>query len=149
MAQWLSWLERRPVTAKVESSSLFWVVSNELTSLVNCIWIWNLSSAGRASALQAEGHRFEPYCSHHYGLVVQLVRTLACHARGRRFDPDPGRQFASVAQSVEQGTENPRVIGSIPIGGTINADVAHPVERHLAKVEVASSSLVIRSKKDA
>ena len=79
---------------------------------------WDLSSAGRASALQAEGHRFEPYCSHHYGLVVQLVRTLACHARGRRFDPDPGRQFASVAQSVEQGTENPRVIGSIPIGGT-------------------------------
>ena len=110
---------------------------------------WEHSSAGRASALQAEGHRFEPYCSHHYGLVVQLVRTLACHARGRRFDPDPGRQFASVAQSVEQGTENPRVIGSIPIGGTINADVAHPVERHLAKVEVASSSLVIRSKKDA
>ena len=106
---------------------------------------WEHSSAGRASALQAEGHRFEPYCSHHYGLVVQLVRTLACHARGRRFDPDPGRQFASVAQSVEQGTENPRVIGSIPIGGTINADVAHPVERHLAKVEVASSSLVGRS----
>ncbi len=28
-----------------------------------------------------------------------------------------------------------------------HADVAHPVERHLAKVEVASSSLVIRSKK--
>ena len=64
MAQWLSWLERRPVTAEVESSSLFWVVSNKLTSLVNCIWIWNLSSAGRASALQAEGHRFEPYRFH-------------------------------------------------------------------------------------
>ena len=52
MAQWLSWLERRPVTAEVESSSLFWVV------------LWGLSSAGRASALQAEGHRFEPYWSH-------------------------------------------------------------------------------------
>ena len=26
--------------------------------------------------------------------------------------------YASVAQLVEQGTENPRVIGSIPIGGT-------------------------------
>ena len=25
---------------------------------------WEHSSAGRASALQAEGHRFEPYCSH-------------------------------------------------------------------------------------
>ena len=53
------------------------------------------------------------------GPVVQLVRTLACHARGRQFEPDPGRQYASVAQLVEQGTENPRVIGSIPIGGTI------------------------------
>ena len=26
--------------------------------------IWDLSSAGRASALQAEGHRFEPYRPH-------------------------------------------------------------------------------------
>ncbi len=81
--------------------------------------MWEHSSAGRASALQAEGHRFEPCCSHHFGLVVQLVRTLACHARGRGFDPHPGRHpFASVAQSVEQRTENPRVVGSIPTGGT-------------------------------
>ena len=29
MASWLSWLERRPVTAEVESSSLFWVVCIE------------------------------------------------------------------------------------------------------------------------
>ena len=50
-AQWLSWLERRPVTAKVVGSSPIWVV-------------WGLSSAGRASALQAEGHRFEPYRPH-------------------------------------------------------------------------------------
>ena len=52
MAYWLSWLERRPVTAEVEGSSPFWVV------------LWDLSSAGRASALQAEGHRFEPCRSH-------------------------------------------------------------------------------------
>ena len=56
-------------------------------------------------------------------------------------------KFAQVAQLVEQGTENPRVVGSIPTGGTMHADVAHLVERHLAKVEVASSSLVIRSKR--
>ena len=80
------------------------------------------------------------------GRVVQLVRTLACHARGRGFEPHSGRHcFASVAQSVEQRTENPRVDGSIPSGSTISADLAHLVERHLAKVEVASSSLVIRS----
>ena len=55
-------------------------------------------------------------------------------------------RYASVAQLVEQGTENPRVVGSIPTGGTISADLAHLVERHLAKVEVAGSSPVIRSK---
>ena len=86
--------------------------------------LWKHSSVGRASALQAEGHRFEPYCFHHYGPVVQLVRTLACHARGQGFESPSGRQssvfrgFASVAQLVEQGTENPRVVGSIPTGGT-------------------------------
>ena len=55
--------------------------------------------------------------------------------------------YGGVAQLVEQGTENPRVVGSIPTGGTIiNADLAHLVERNLAKVEVAGSSPVIRSK---
>ena len=51
-----------------------------------------------------------------YGLVVQLVRTLACHARGRGFEPHSGRHFflGQIAQSVEQRTENPRVGGSIP-----------------------------------
>ena len=125
---------------------------------------WAHSSAGRASALQAGGHRFDPYCAHHlYGPVVQLVRTLACHARGRGFESLPGRHFflitarlfifftffkafASVAQSVEQGTENPRVGGSIPPGGTICGS-GSVVERHLAKVNVASSNLVFRSKK--
>ena len=53
------------------------------------------------------------------GPVVQLVRTPACHAGGRRFEPVPGRHlFASVAQSVEQRTENPRVSGSIPLRAT-------------------------------
>ena len=55
--------------------------------------------------------------------------------------------FGSVAQLVEQRTENPRVTGSIPVGATISAGLAHLVERHLAKVEVASSSLVTRSRK--
>ena len=40
-----------------------------------------------------------------------------------------------------------RRTGSSPVTGTIYADLAHLVERHLAKVEVASSSLVTRSRK--
>ena len=49
--------------------------------------VWKLSSAGRASALQAEGHRFEPCSFHQDGAVVQLVRMPACHAGGRGFEP--------------------------------------------------------------
>ncbi len=60
---------------------------------MNKMAMWGFSSAGRASALQAEGHRFEPCSPHHVGPVVQLVRTLACHARGREFEPHPGRHF--------------------------------------------------------
>ena len=54
-------------------------------------FIWDLSSAGRASALQAEGHRFEPCRSHLF--------------------------FADVAQLAEQLICNQQVIGSSPIIG--------------------------------
>ena len=66
-----------------------------------------------------------------FGPVVQSVSTPACHAGGRRFESVPGRhlnsivesesspQYASVAQLVEQWTENPRVVGSTPTGGTM------------------------------
>ena len=74
MAQWLSWLERRPVTAEVESSSLFWVVYFHLKVNEN---LWDLSSAGRASALQAEGHRFEPCRSHFHKASNAGVAELA------------------------------------------------------------------------
>ena len=40
---------------------------------------WDHSSAGRASALQAEGHRFEPYWSHWYADVAQLAEQLICN----------------------------------------------------------------------
>ena len=57
-ARWLSWLERRPVTAEVMGSNPIRVVKTTR----------DLSSAGRASALQAEGHRFEPCRSHFFSL---------------------------------------------------------------------------------
>ena len=73
-AQWYSWLARRPVTAEVEGSSPFWVV------LIQCVLnlLWSLSSAGRAPALQAGGHRFEPYSDHCAG-VAQLAEQLTCN----------------------------------------------------------------------
>ena len=61
MARWLSWLERRPVTAEVDGSNPFRVVCLYMHTIYTS---WGLSSAGRASALQAEGHRFEPCRPH-------------------------------------------------------------------------------------
>ena len=76
MAWWLSWLERRPVTAEVVGSNPIRVVS--LIIRDNFIK-WDLSSAGRASALQAEGHRFEPYRPHFYAqkqLQMLMISTF-------------------------------------------------------------------------
>ena len=103
LARWLSWLERRPVTAEVVGSSPIRVavmaaasavcrfcestfcvcsrisvsisdmsyvcetsvgICESVSSRHTLLYIRDLSSAGRASALQAEGHRFEPYRSH-------------------------------------------------------------------------------------
>ena len=58
---------------------------------------WGLSSAGRASALQAEGHRFEPYRPHPELIILAL--------------------YADVAQLAEQLICNQQVIGSSPIIG--------------------------------
>ena len=68
MARWLSWLERRPVTAEVVGSIPIRVARLCLKSI-----IWDHSSAGRASALQAEGHRFESYWSHLYARYLRYV----------------------------------------------------------------------------
>ena len=97
--------------------------------------LWAFSSAGRASALQAGCHRFEPYNAHHFhrfsfqtgesekcGPVVQLVRMPACHAGGRRFEPVPDRQFlfrgaSSLrrhSQVVRQRSAKPLFPGSNP-----------------------------------
>ena len=119
MAQWLSWLERRPVTAEVESSSLFWVVSIKLMIFSKMHKVWDLSSAGRASALQAEGHRFEPYRSHQYGWIPEWPKGADCKSVGNAFEgsnPSPST-YADVAQLAEQLICNQQVIGSSPIIG--------------------------------
>ena len=59
--------------------------------------LWDLSSAGRASALQAEGHRFEPYRPQSKFNILAL--------------------YADVAQLAEQLICNQQVIGSSPIIG--------------------------------
>ena len=46
--------------------------------------------------------------------------TSACHAEDHGFESRTDRHFfGSIAQSVEQRTENPCVAGSIPAGATI------------------------------
>ena len=62
------------------------------------------------------------------------------------------KKYASVAQSVEQGTENPRVGGSIPPRGTIAKDrdragVAQLAEQLICNQQVAGSIPVTSSNK--
>ena len=85
MARWLSWLERRPVTAEVVGSIPIRVAGTKLFWFCSLIKIsWGLSSAGRASALQAEGHRFEP-CRPHYGRFPEWPKGTDCKSAGTAF----------------------------------------------------------------
>ena len=64
------------------------------------------------------------------------------HVRlSRFFGQLPSNNFACAKKRLDKREKR----GKIAFVRT-DAGVAHPVERHLAKVEVASSSLVARSK---
>ena len=74
---------------------------------------WDLSSAGRASALQAGGHRFEPCRSHFvneilhkvdmfqtitYGEIAQLARAHGSYPWCRGFE-SPSRYYLKVSET--------------------------------------------------
>ena len=67
---------------QVIGSSPIWVVVLQYASDV----LWGLSSAGRASALQAEGHRFEPYRPHFHCIMSYFIIQCRCGSIGRAAD---------------------------------------------------------------
>ena len=70
---------------------------------------WDLSSAGRASALQAEGHRFEPCRSHsckeqeiiRNGEIAQLARARGSYPRCRGFE-SPSRYEVKIQKFLKR-----------------------------------------------
>ena len=87
MAQWLSWLERRPVTAEVEGSSPFWVV---------------VFTTVETNGILAQLGEHLPY----------KQRVTGSSPVGPTFNI-----FADMAQLAEQLICNQQVIGSSPIIG--------------------------------
>ena len=86
----LSWLERPVHTRKVGGSTP--LAATILLSGFIIRIIREFSSAGRASALQAEGHRFEPYNSHHLrpgSSVGQNASLSRWRSRVRFLSPAP------------------------------------------------------------
>ena len=83
---------------------------------------WDLSSAGRASALQAEGHRFKSCRSHlffvniKYGGIAQLARARGSYPRCRWFKSYSRYLHGILAQLGEHLPYKQRVTGSSPVG---------------------------------
>ena len=61
-----------------------------LNIVFNHLLVRNLSSAGRASALQAEGHRFEPCRFHLHADMAQLAEQLICNQQVEGSSPPIG-----------------------------------------------------------
>ena len=74
------------------------------------VTIWRFSSVGRASALQAEGQRFESVNLHHLNAdLAQLVEQLTCNQQVVGSIPIVGTTCDPLAQLVEHLTFNQRV----------------------------------------
>ena len=78
--------------------------------------MWDHSSAGRAPALQAGGHRFEPYWSHLYGEIAQLARAHGSYPWCRGFESPSRYLYGILAQLGEHLPYKQRVTGSSPVG---------------------------------
>ena len=75
MAQWLSWLERRPVTAEVEGSSPFWVVSVKAEAKVHGV----LAQLGEHLPYKQGVTGSSPVGPIFYADVAQLAEQLICN----------------------------------------------------------------------
>ena len=80
-----------------------------------------IAQLDRAFDYGSKGCGFDSYWARHYRDVAQLGSALDLGSRGRRFKSCHPDHLINgpVAQSVEQRTENPCVVGSIPTGTTI------------------------------
>ena len=126
MAQWLSWLERRPVTAEVESSSLFWVVCIERYN-DNLISYGIIAQLGEHLPYKQGvigsspiGPIMDGFPSGQRGQTVNLLATLSVVRI--HLHPFAKRHNADVAQLAEQLICNQQVIGSSPIIGFLERE---------------------------
>ena len=92
------------------------------------IIIWDLSSAGRASALQAEGHRFEPYRSHE----SILYWLCWCGGIGRRKGLKIPREQSRAGSSPATSSIAWRIPDSLLLFGVLlfSADLIHVINFH-------------------
>ena len=80
---------------------------------------------------------------------VWLERMPVTHEVASSILVTPAITSAQIAQSVEQGTENPRVSGSIPLLGTIESLIYMATspsgKAEVCKISTISSNLIVAS----
>ena len=60
--------------------------------------LWKHSSAGRASALQAEGHRFDPCCFHQISFIGSMAEQLTCNQQVVGSTPTWSSKYGGVPE---------------------------------------------------
>ena len=92
-----------------EFESLLGRLLHQYDAATNNLIIWGLSSAGRASALQAEGHRFEPYRPHSHVCVRNAAVAEQADAQDLKscgtYTPVPVRFRSAAVLKSERNVE--------------------------------------------
>ena len=76
--------------------------------------LWNHSSAGRAHALQAWGHRFEPYWFHQRGLKRMLWTFFYCLILLKRSERRKARMIFMTSGRMKGTTQMIRACLIVP-----------------------------------
>ena len=93
----------RPLGQAVKTSPFH---GGNMGSIPVGVTTWEHSSAGRASALQAEGHRFEPCCSHQQKHIARAV--FFCCQTARTYGRFAATRIARCAPRVTADNKQSR-----------------------------------------
>ena len=119
-----------------------------------CVPIRDLSSAGRASALQAEGHRFEPCRSHltKYGEIAQLARACGSYPQCRgfkspsRYCNERGIRSDSSFYCSNEKITDPRHCGAVERAHDVRGtSVLHRPERSVDQIPLSLLHVMMRN----
>ena len=94
--------------------------------------LWKHSSAGRASALQAEGHRFDPCCFHQIRFIGSMAEQLICNQQVAGSSPITSSNFFKVNTGGFPSGQRGQTVNLLRLASMVRIHLPPPAKRHFS-----------------